>query len=115
MVAVWRVLVLRGDLNKGILYLLIFLLFAWKDRESKDVREGRWEPIQISRNGPLVSHLFIFPGEVLLFAKAKASQAKVIKRVLDSFCSISGLKVSLAKSRVSFSLKVCLLLREPRL
>lgn len=37
---------------------------------------------------------------MLLFAKAKVSQAKIIRDLLASFSAISGLKVSLAKSNV---------------
>lgn len=61
---------------------------------SKEVRDGGWESIQISRNGPSISHLF-FADDVLLFAKAKVSQAKVINQILQKFCSISSLKVSM--------------------
>lgn len=43
---------------------------------------------------------FFFADDVLLFAKATVAQAKLIKRVLDFFSSISGLKVSLAKSAI---------------
>jgi hypothetical protein len=55
-------------------------------------------PLQVSANGPSISHLF-FADDVLLFAKAKPSQARVINKILEDFCSISGLKVSLEKSR----------------
>lgn len=72
---------------------------------SKEMRDNRWNPIQISKNGPKISHLF-FADDVLLFAKAKVSQAKVIKEVLDSFCSLSGLKVSEEKSKVFASIGV---------
>lgn len=69
---------------------------------SKEVRDRNWMPIQISRNGPCISHL-IFADDVLLFAKARVSQAKVIKKVLDDFCAMSGLKISLQKSKMSAS------------
>lgn len=35
---------------------------------------------------------------MFLFAKAKISQAKVIKQILQKFCTILGLKVSMEKS-----------------
>lgn len=59
---------------------------------------GKWTPISPSRTGPKISHLF-FANDVLLFTKAKPCQARLIANVLQEFCSISGLKVSLEKSR----------------
>lgn len=47
-------------------------------------------------SGPKVSHLF-FADDVLLFTKAKPS----VTNVLQDFCKISGLKISLEKSRVT--------------
>lgn len=56
-------------------------------------------PIQITKNGPCISHL-MFADDVLFFAKARVSQAKVIKKVLDDFCAMSGLKISIEKSKI---------------
>lgn len=64
-----------------------------------EVRTGRWIPLQVSTNGPSISHLF-FTNDVLLFSKTKSFQEKVIKNFLDDFSSISGLKISLEKSQV---------------
>lgn len=65
---------------------------------SQAIHDGSWLPIQLSKHGPKLSHLF-FADDVLLFAKAKPSQARVIAAVLSEFCRISGLKISLEKSR----------------
>lgn len=42
----------------------------------------------------------MFADDVLLFAKARVSQAKVIKKVRDVFCSMFGLKISVEKSKL---------------
>lgn len=59
----------------------------------------RWKPVKLTSNGPSVSHL-LFADDVLLFAKGQASQAKLIMNILNDFSSLSGLKVSLEKSRI---------------
>jgi len=46
----------------------------------------------------LISPTSFFADDVLLFTKAKPSQAQVINKISEDFCSISGLKVSLEKS-----------------
>lgn len=46
---------------------------------SKEVREKKWEPVKVSKNGHSISHL-LFSDDVLLLAKAKSSQAKLIKK-----------------------------------
>ena len=48
------------------------------------------------------SHLF-FTDDLVLFAKTNRKNCLAIKDVLDSFCLLSGQKVSNAKSRVFFS------------
>jgi hypothetical protein len=73
---------------------------------SKCVSDGIWEPMQISKDGTKLSHLF-FADDVLLFTKANVTQARVIKEVLDNFCSLSGLKVSFEKSKFCTSAGVC--------
>jgi hypothetical protein len=78
---------------------------------SKSVREGIWKPMQICKDGTKLSHLF-FVDDVLLFTKATVTQAQVVKGVLDQFCSMSGLKVSLEKSKFCTSTGVCRQLRD---
>ena len=61
-----------------------------------------WDPVKASRNGPAFSHLF-FADDLVLFAKADLKNCCHIREVLDSFCELSGQKVSLHKSKVYFS------------
>jgi hypothetical protein len=65
---------------------------------SHRVNNGTWKPMQLVKNGTMLSHLF-FADDVLLFAKASASQARVVSDVLEQFCSMSGLKISTGKSK----------------
>lgn len=54
-----------------------------------------------SERTPL-SHLF-FADDLLLFGHATPSQVALTKRLLDHFCSLSGQKVSMAKTKMFFS------------
>lgn len=62
-------------------------------------------PINLSRNGPKISHLF-FADDVLLFTKANVTQATLVRKILDTFCEMSGLKISMRKSKLYASLGV---------
>ena len=61
-----------------------------------------WNPVKASRSGPPFSHLF-FADDLVLFATADVDNCSTINSVLQEFCSKSGLKVSVNKSRVFFS------------
>ena len=64
-----------------------------------------WDPLKVSRFGIAFSHL-MFADDLVLFANVDLKNCDSIKDVLDSFCEISGQKVSLAKSQVYFSLNI---------
>ena len=49
------------------------------------------------------SHLF-FADDLVLFAKADLMNCSSVRETLDSFCELSGQKVSLNKSKVYLSL-----------
>ena len=53
------------------------------------VNTGRWKPIQLSRTGPHLSHLF-FANDLVLFVEAFVDQARIIKHCLDRFCGSKG-------------------------
>lgn len=61
-----------------------------------------WRPIRTSRSGPFLSHLF-FANDLVLFAEASIANCETISALLQDFCVVSGLKVSLSKSSVFFS------------
>lgn len=65
-------------------------------------RENLWNPLKASQGGPAFSHLF-FANDLMLFAKADGKNCVAIKDVLDSFCDLSGQKVSGEKTHVFFS------------
>lgn len=61
-----------------------------------------WDLMMASRGGIAFSHLF-FVDDLVLFAKADHKNCVAIKDVLDTFCTLSGQKISASKSRVFFS------------
>ena len=65
-------------------------------------KEKLWNPVKSSQSGPAFSHLF-FTDDLMLFAKADRKNCIAIRDVLDSFCSLSGQKISDEKSQFFFS------------
>lgn len=79
-------------------YLFVLCMERLGNLITREVQLEKWVPLSLSKGGPKISHLF-FADDVLLFAKARPSQARLVANVLDEFCAISGMKVSLDKSR----------------
>lgn len=71
----------------------------------KECRDQRWKPLAFKNDGPQVSHLF-FADDLLLFAEANIAQVERIKKVMQSFCLISGHRINLQKSKAFFSKNV---------
>lgn len=71
----------------------------------KLVEEGVWQPIKITREGIVISHLF-FADDVLFFSRANEEQMHLIANTLKYFCEVSGMKVNLDKSRMFCSTTV---------
>ena len=90
----------QGDPLSPYLFIMCMemLSFLIEDKCSSQL----WDPFKVSRSGIAFSHL-MFVDDLMLFAKADLKNCASIKDVLDSFCEMSGQKVSLAKSRVYFS------------
>lgn len=66
---------------------------------------GRWSPVQLSRHGTPLTHLF-FADDLLLLTEASCDQANIINSVLDAFCNSSSAKVNKSKTQVFFSKNV---------
>jgi len=85
-------------------YLFILCMEVLRDLIEGKCRENLWNQINASQGGPTFSHVF-FANDLMLLAKADRKNCVSIKEVLDSFCEISGQKVS-GRSLVSSSLPV---------
>lgn len=70
-----------------------------------EVEDNSWQPIQLSRGGPNISHL-TFADDLLLFGEANTDQAHLIQQTLLNFCLSSGQKVSQEKTKIYFSKNV---------
>ena len=83
-------------------YLFILCMEVLKALIEDKFRENLCNPINASQGGPTFLHVF-FADDLMLFAKANRKICVAIKEVLDSFCEISGQKIS-GRSLVSSSL-----------
>ena len=86
-------------------YIFVLCIEKLAQLISLAVKHKLWEPIQLSRNEPELSHL-CFADDLVLFAKASLDQVNVIKGILDLFCKSSGQKVNQGKSCIFFSKNV---------
>ena len=65
-------------------------------------KEGDWTRVKASRSGLGFSHMF-FVDDLLLFASTSQRNTEAVSEVLDECCSLTGQKISLAKSKIFFS------------
>jgi hypothetical protein len=70
------------------------------------VEQGLWKTLRAGRNGPMVSHL-MFADDLLLFGEANLNQINYVMEVLNLFCSMSGQEVSVEKTSILFSCRLC--------
>lgn len=83
-------------------YLFVLCMEKLSLAIQAEVENGNWLPFKFPKNGPPISHL-LFADDVLLFTKARSSQARLVSNILDNFGKVSGLKVNVNKSRSFFS------------
>ena len=89
-------------------YHPIFLFFCIEKLGqiiNQKVTQGKWKGMRASRNGPIITH-FLFADDIILFFKASESNCEKINDVLNSFCDMPCLKISISKSKVHVSLNV---------
>lgn len=94
-------------------YLFVLCMEKLGEMINDAVRNGSLCPIKTSPHGPSISHLF-FADDVLLFAKAKPSQVRTLSHLVQQFCSFSGFKVNIDKSR-AFCSPATLMTRQQKL
>uniref|UniRef100_A0A2N9FQ21 Reverse transcriptase domain-containing protein n=1 Tax=Fagus sylvatica TaxID=28930 RepID=A0A2N9FQ21_FAGSY len=87
----------QGDPLSPYIFILCMEYLACLIHE--ETIQGNWTGVKTSRNGPSFTHLF-FADDLILFAKATKKNCIAINRVLEMFCSASGQKVNLAKSKI---------------
>lgn len=80
----------RRGLRQGNIispYLFVLCMERFREMISKAIREVDWLPIQITKYGSMVSHIFS-TDDVVLFTQANVAEGRAAKKVLDKFCAI---------------------------
>lgn len=83
-------------------YLFILGMEGLSALLRKAERDGQLHGIKVCRAAPPVSHL-LFADDCFIFCEACIADAMALKNILGVFESISGQKVNIAKSSVSFT------------
>lgn len=86
-------------------YLFVICMERLAHMIQERVAKKLWTPVTLCKNGPPISHLF-FADDIILFSDVSLEQSVVIRECLNDFCSRSGLKVNVSKTRVTFSKNV---------
>lgn len=84
-------------------YLFVLALERLGYKISDLVNSNNWKPLTFGRGNSLKLSHICFVDDIVLFAEANIEQVQVIRETLDDFCSKSGQKVNLHKSKVFFS------------
>ena len=87
------------------LYIFVLCIERLSHGIHRAINIGTWRPIQLSKRGTPITHVF-FVDDLLLFAEASCTQAAVINDVLNTFCVSLGTEVNKQKSQVLFSKNV---------
>lgn len=90
----------QGDPLSPYLFVLAMEKFSQIIKVAVDNRN--WKEVKASRGGASSSHIF-FANDLVLFKEASKSQAFVMRKFLELFCSMSGQQVNYQKSCVYVS------------
>jgi hypothetical protein len=83
-------------------FLFLFVADALSGLLNKAIRDNELEPVKICRRAPGISHL-LFADDTMLFFKANAAQASVIKNVLNTYATATGQLMNPAKCSILFA------------
>ena len=90
----------QGDPLSPFLFILGFKVFS--RLMFREERAGLIKGLQISRNTPSLHHL-LFVDDLLIFGKAKLSEASCINTYLEKYCRWSSQAINTSKSFLRFS------------
>lgn len=77
-------------------YLFVIVMEKFSKLVQHEVSSGNWQPVQLSRDAPPLSHL-IYADDLLLFSTATPENARCIADTLSTFARSSGLKFNTGK------------------
>ncbi|KAA3473888.1 Retrovirus-related Pol polyprotein LINE-1 [Gossypium australe] len=83
-------------------YLFVLVMERLGHMIEATMERGSWEPLLLSRKGPISSHLF-FANDLMLFCRADDKDVDCLNHVLNSFCHYSCLHFNRLKTNVFFS------------
>lgn len=81
-------------------YLFVLAMEKFSQIINVAYEAGHWKGVSIVPGGSHLSHIFFFANDLILFSEASTSQANVMKRCVDLFCTLSSQKVNFSKSMV---------------
>lgn len=83
-------------------YIFILCIEVLAHNITHDLNTNMWDPINISKTGPYLSHLFFADNLVLMFMTDRSSYINV-KNTLQNFCTWSGQSINYGKLKILFS------------
>ncbi|GKV50604.1 hypothetical protein SLEP1_g57307 [Rubroshorea leprosula] len=86
-------------------YIFILCMEHLLIKITSEMDKGNWKGSKAGRRGPLFSHLF-FADDIIFLGKATMTNGVLLKNILDFFCSRSGQKINVQKSKILFSKNV---------